>query len=64
MVEEVTAYVADTVRSLLPLIVKTGIATEAEVGLETLAKRSCVEVLQHGGLIRNVFYVGAWARKA
>jgi len=63
-VEEVTGYVADTVRSMLPLLLKSGIATEEEVGIETLAARFRDEVLQQGSVIRSYLFLSAWARKA
>lgn len=55
-------YLAETVRSLLPRIEALGVASAAQVGVDTLAQRlraRCVE----GG--RCIFYprmVGAWAR--
>ena len=55
-------YLAETVRSLLPRIEALGVATSAQVDIDTLAQRlraRCVE----GG--RCIFYprmVGAWAR--
>jgi SAM-dependent methyltransferase len=64
LVEEVTGYLADTVRSMLPLLLKSAIATEEEVGIETLAARFRDEVLQQGSVIRSYLFLSAWARKA
>jgi len=63
-VEEVTAYFADTVRSTLPMLVRHGIATEEEVGIETLAARWSEEILAQRGMILTYLLMGAWARPA
>jgi ubiquinone/menaquinone biosynthesis C-methylase UbiE len=63
-IEEMTAYLADTVRSLLPLLIKGGIATAEEVNIESLAARFRDELLRQGSVIRNYPGVGAWACKA
>lgn len=62
-IEEMTAYLADTVRSLLPLLIKGGIATAEEVEIESLAARFRDELLRQGSVIRNYPGVGAWAYK-
>lgn len=62
-VEIVTEFVSEAVRSLLPLLIKGGIATEEEVEIDTLAARWREEVLQQGSAIRNYLFIGAWARK-
>jgi SAM-dependent methyltransferase len=62
-IEEYTGYVVDTVRTLLPLLVKGGIATEEEVGIETLAERYCAELVGQGSVIRSYLFMGGWARK-
>lgn len=55
---------AETMRSALPLIVKGGIATETEIGIETLEERLQAEALAVNALIKLPELVGAWARKA
>jgi ubiquinone/menaquinone biosynthesis C-methylase UbiE len=55
---------ADFVRSLLPLIIQGGIATEEEVGIETLAARLQDAVVPHQGIICGPLLIGAWARKS
>jgi hypothetical protein len=63
-VEWYTLHSAETVRALLPLLVKSGIATEQEVDIETLASRYCDQVLDSGSVIRQLGHtVGAWAHK-
>jgi len=52
-----------TVRSLLPRMEEFGIATAAEVGVETLAQRLQDEVAALGGVIVLPNLVGAWVRK-
>jgi SAM-dependent methyltransferase len=56
-------YGAETLRSMLPLILKLGIATEEEVGIDTLAERLRAEIVASGGVIKTPDLVGAWARK-
>jgi hypothetical protein len=48
---------------MLPLILKLGIATEEEVGIDTLAQRLCAEVVASGGVIKTPELFGAWTRK-
>jgi ubiquinone/menaquinone biosynthesis C-methylase UbiE len=57
-------YAAETVRSLLPLIVKFGIATAEEVAIDTLAERLRAEALSQRAVVRGPDVVSAWARKA
>ena len=57
-------WVADAVRATLPLILKFGIATAEEVGMDTLANRLREEVVSQGGVARLPALVSAWTRKA
>jgi ubiquinone/menaquinone biosynthesis C-methylase UbiE len=52
-------WLAGTVRSLMPMIEKTGIATKEEVGVDTLANRLREDVVTGGGVIYSPVYVGA-----
>jgi len=54
---------ADGVRSVLPLLEQYGIATAAEVEVETLAARLCAEVGTSSMPLVLFPLVGAWARK-
>ena len=54
---------AETIRSLLPVIEETGIATAAEVGLPTLAERIRNEVVTGKGVVLSPALIGAWSRK-
>ncbi len=54
--------VAELVGSLLPAIEKGGIATAAEVDMETLAERMFREVTTNGSMIIGRSEVGAWSR--
>lgn len=56
-------YGAETLRSMLPLILKLGIATEEEVDIDTLAERLRAEIVASGGVIKPPDLVGAWAHK-
>jgi hypothetical protein len=56
-------YAAQTIRSVLPMMEKLGVATAEEVRVETLAERLRDEVVAGGGVIVFANLVGAWARK-
>lgn len=56
-------YAAESLRSMLPLILQLGIATEEEVEIDTLAKRLRDETLATDGVVKTPDLVGAWARK-
>lgn len=56
-------WTAENVRTLLPALERYGIATPAEVGIETLAERLRVEVVAGGGIVCPVVQCGAWTRK-
>ncbi|HEY0756254.1 MAG TPA: class I SAM-dependent methyltransferase [Ktedonobacteraceae bacterium] len=55
---------AETIRSLLPLITQFGIATEEEIGLETLAERMREEALRQRSVLRGLEMISIWAQKA
>jgi SAM-dependent methyltransferase len=56
-------YVADTVRSLLPMLERMGAATPDEVDVDTLADRLRAEAAGQGGVQMLPIVIGAWARK-
>jgi ubiquinone/menaquinone biosynthesis C-methylase UbiE len=60
---EIYEWVAQTVRSLLPMIEKTGVATKDEIDVDTLADRLRKEVTDKGGVVHSPIFVGAWACK-
>jgi ubiquinone/menaquinone biosynthesis C-methylase UbiE len=60
---EIYEWVAQTIRSLLPMIEKTGVATKDEIDVDTLADRLRREVIEKGGVIHSPIFVGAWACK-
>jgi len=57
------AYVADTVRNLLPMLEQMGVATPEEVAVDTLADRLRAEVVGQRGVQMLPIVIGAWARK-
>ena len=57
-------YLAGLVRSMLPLILKFGIATEQEIAVETLAERLRAEVVSQRAVVRGMEFVSAWTYKA
>ena len=56
-------FAAGTVRTLLPLLERFGIATAEEVGVETLAARLREEMVASGGVGKPPEMVSAWAPK-
>jgi SAM-dependent methyltransferase len=56
-------YAAESLRSMLPLILKLDIATEEEVEIDTMAQRLRADVVASGGVIKTPELVGAWTAK-
>ena len=54
--------IADLMETMLPAIEGTGVATAAEVGLETLEKRLLAEAAAQGSVIVGRMEIGAWSR--
>ena len=57
------AYVADTVRSLLPMMEQMGLVSAEDVDVDTLADRLRAEALGLRGVQMLPIVMGAWARK-
>jgi hypothetical protein len=55
---------AETVRSLLPVMERLGVATSSELDIDTLAARLEAEACAGGAVIMPPPMIGAWARKA
>ena len=55
-------YVTETLRSMLPLVLKFGIATAEEVDIDTLAERLREETVGGGGVVKLPDLVSAWTR--
>jgi SAM-dependent methyltransferase len=53
--------VAELIRTLLPEMERLGVATPAEVGVETLAERLVAELAASGGAIVAPSGIGAWS---
>jgi SAM-dependent methyltransferase len=53
---------AMTIRNLLPLLLKFGIATEQQVGIDTLAARLQEEMVSQHGVGRGPDLISAWTR--
>jgi SAM-dependent methyltransferase len=56
-------WMAESVRSMLPLIVTFGVATDAEVGIDTLAGRLRAETTAAGGVVKAPDMVSAWTHR-
>lgn len=57
------AHVAETLRSVMPFALRFGVATEDEIGIDTLAERLRDEVTSHNGVVSLPALVGAWTIK-
>jgi len=57
------AYIAESIRSILPLMQKLGVATAEEVDIDTLAVRFRDEVVQLQSVVMLPTFVSAWAQK-
>ena len=57
-------YLARTLRSLLPLIERGGVASATEIGIDTLADRLKDDAVANERVIFLPRMVGAWARVA
>ena len=58
------AYMAAAMRSILPLMLKFGVATVEEVAIDTLAHRFLTEVVSQQGVVMLPTFVSAWSYKA
>ena len=56
-------YAAETLRSMMPLVLKFGIATAEEVEIETLADRLRAESVAYQGVVKPPEMISAWAIK-
>jgi SAM-dependent methyltransferase len=54
---------AETVRTLAPVIVAAGLATEEEIGIDTLEQRLADALASVEGILRIPTLVGAWGRR-
>jgi SAM-dependent methyltransferase len=59
----ILASVAALVRHFLPLLLQLGVATPAEVDIDTLAERLRAEAEAAGAVVTSPLLVGAWARR-
>jgi SAM-dependent methyltransferase len=57
------SYMADSLRSILPLAIAAGAATAEEVDIDTLGDRLRAETLAVGGVAKAPDLVSTWARK-
>lgn len=58
----VYTYLTDTLRSLVPMAERFGIATAAEIAIETLAERLRKETVNNNACLMPPPLVGAWTR--
>ena len=60
---QVYTFIAETVRSLIPLLERTGAATAAQIGIDTLAARLKQQVDWRGAVLHAPELIAAWTRK-
>ena len=60
---EIYQWTTETLRTLLPVLEKTGVVTESEIGLDTLARRMREEAVFANATLYSPMLIGAWARK-
>lgn len=61
---DVYGQVTRITQTLLPLIIRTGVASAEEVGIETLAERMRAESVALRATLFSPVFIGAWARTA
>jgi hypothetical protein len=57
-------YLAEVMRTLLPLAERFGIASADAVGIDTLAARLRDEIVALDGVMQPPAFIGAWTRVA
>ncbi|SPB16794.1 SAM-dependent methyltransferase [Caballeronia novacaledonica] len=57
-------YMAEVLRTLLPLAERFGVASADEIGIDTLASRLRDEIVALDGIMQPPAFVGAWTRVA
>jgi len=62
-VEPLTSFLVQGLRSVTPVIVKRGVATEQELALDTYAQRMSQEFRAARAVLMSPPFVGAWVRK-
>ena len=55
--------IAATIRSMLPLVLASGVATAEAVDIDPLADRLRAATVAKGGVVKFPDLVGTWARK-
>ena len=60
---QVYQQMAGVMRTLLPMIERTGVATPEEVGIETLAERLRQQAVEYGATVVSPSLFAAWARR-
>jgi ubiquinone/menaquinone biosynthesis C-methylase UbiE len=62
-VEPLTSFLVQGLRSMTPVLIKNGLATEQELALDTYAQRMSQEFRATRGVMLSPPFVGAWTRK-
>lgn len=62
-VEGLTAFLVQSLRSMLPTILKHGLATAEEIEIDTYAARMSRDFRAAGGIWLSPVFIGAWTKK-
>lgn len=64
MAERLPHFLVQSLRSMMPAILKHGLATAEEIDIDTYAERMSLEFRAGGGVFLSPPFIGAWARKS
>lgn len=64
MAEGLPNFLVQSLRSMMPAIIKHGLATAEEIDIDTYAERMGLEFRAGGGVFLSPPFIGAWTRKS
>ncbi|HEV2418068.1 MAG TPA: class I SAM-dependent methyltransferase [Terriglobia bacterium] len=64
MAERLPNFLVQSLRSMMPAILKQGLATAEEIDIDTYADRMSLEFRAGGGVFLSPPFIGAWTRKS
>lgn len=64
MAERLPNFLVQSLRSMMPAIIKQGLVTAEEIDIDTYAERMSLEFRAGGGVFLSPPFIGAWTRKS